>query len=59
MDADGKLHLDFPTYHPEGLAITKNHIFLSSVEITEPTQKYPSRSAATTAPPARASATCS
>lgn len=37
-----KLHLDFPTYHPEGLALTKDHIFLSSVEITEPTQKYPS-----------------
>ena len=37
-----KLHLDFPTFHTEGLAITPRHIFLSSVEITEPTQKYPS-----------------
>ena len=37
-----KLHLDFPTFHPEGLAITPDHIFLSSVEVTEPTQKYPS-----------------
>ena len=37
-----KLHLDFPTYHTEGLAITPNHIFLSSVQIIEPTQKYPS-----------------
>jgi hypothetical protein len=38
----GKLHLDFPTFHTEGLAVTDDHIFLSSVEITEPTQKYPS-----------------
>ncbi len=37
-----KLHLDFPTYHTEGLAITPDHIFLSSVQIIEPTQKYPS-----------------
>ncbi|GCD89767.1 DUF6454 family protein [Nocardioides sp. LS1] len=38
----GKLHLDFNTFHTEGLAITDKHIFLSSVEIIEPTQKYPS-----------------
>ncbi len=37
-----RLHLDFPTYHTEGLAITPDHIFLSSVQIIEPTQKYPS-----------------
>ena len=37
-----RLHLDFPTYHPEGLVVTDDHIFLSSVEIIEPTQKYPS-----------------
>lgn len=37
-----KLHLDFPTFHTEGLAITPDHIFLSSVQIIEPTQKYPS-----------------
>jgi hypothetical protein len=37
-----KLHLDFPTYHTEGLAITPDHIFMSSVQIIEPTQKYPS-----------------
>ncbi|MGZ6745568.1 MAG: DUF6454 family protein [Nocardioides sp.] len=36
-----KLHLDFPTYHPEGLAVTPDHLFLSSVQVTEPTQKYP------------------
>ena len=37
-----KLKLNFPTYHPEGLAITPDHLFLSSTQVTEPTQKYPS-----------------
>ena len=37
-----KLHLNFQTYHTEGLAITDKHIFLSAVQIIEPTQKYPS-----------------
>ncbi|MGA8980497.1 MAG: DUF6454 family protein [Pedococcus sp.] len=37
----GKLELAFPTFHTEGMAITPNHIFLSSVEILEPTVKYP------------------
>ena len=37
-----KLALHFPTYHPEGLAITPDHLFLSSVQVIEPTQKYPS-----------------
>ncbi|CAN5678479.1 DUF6454 family protein [soil metagenome] len=37
-----KLHLDFPTFHTEGLAVTPDHLFLSAVEILEPTQKYPS-----------------
>jgi hypothetical protein len=36
-----KLKLDFPTYHPEGLAMAGGHIFLSSTQIIEPTQKYP------------------
>lgn len=36
-----KLKLNFPTYHTEGLAITPNHVFLSAVQIIEPTQKYP------------------
>ncbi len=36
-----KLDLDFPTYHTEGLAITPNHLFLSAVQIIEPTKKYP------------------
>jgi hypothetical protein len=36
-----KLRLTFPTYHTEGLAITPNHLFLSAVQIIEPTQKYP------------------
>ena len=55
-----KLKLNFPTYHTEGIAFTKDHIFLSSVQILEPTVEVPhARRAATTAPPARASATCS
>ena len=37
-----KLRLAFPTFHTEGLVVTADHIFLSSVEIIEPTQKYPS-----------------
>jgi hypothetical protein len=38
----GQLHLDFPTYHTEGLAVTPEHLFLSSVQIIEPTKTYPS-----------------
>lgn len=37
----GKLKLNFPTFHTEGIAFTPDHIFLSSVEILEPTAKYP------------------
>ena len=37
-----KIHLDFQTFHTEGLAITPDHLFLSAVEILQPTQKYPS-----------------
>lgn len=37
-----RLELDFPTFHTEGIAFTKDHIFLSSVEIIEPTVKFPS-----------------
>lgn len=36
-----KLKLDFPTYHTEGIAYSEDHIFLSAVQITEPTVKYP------------------
>jgi hypothetical protein len=36
------LKLSFPTFHTEGIAFTADHIFLSSVEIIEPTVKYPS-----------------
>jgi hypothetical protein len=36
-----KVRLDFPTFHTEGLAVTPDHLFLSAVEILEPTQKYP------------------
>jgi hypothetical protein len=37
-----KLKLNFPTFHTEGIAFSPDHIFLSSVEIIEPTVKYPS-----------------
>jgi hypothetical protein len=37
----GKTKLNFPTYHPEGLAIAGGHIFLSSTQIIEPTVTYP------------------
>ncbi|NUO35991.1 MAG: hypothetical protein HOQ27_13150 [Dermatophilaceae bacterium] len=36
-----KLKLDFPTFHTEGIAFTPDHIFLSAVQIIEPTVKYP------------------
>jgi hypothetical protein len=36
-----KLKLNFPTYHTEGLAITGDRVFLSAVQIIEPTVKYP------------------
>lgn len=36
-----KLKLNFPTYHTEGIAYSPDHIFLSAVQITEPTVKYP------------------
>lgn len=37
----GKLKLNFPTYHTEGIAFSDKHIFLSAVQILEPTVKYP------------------
>ncbi|MEU6141840.1 DUF6454 family protein [Streptomyces sp. NPDC047081] len=37
----GKLKLDFTTYHTEGMVRAGGHIFLSAVQIIEPTQKYP------------------
>jgi hypothetical protein len=36
-----RLDLHFPTYHPEGLVITRHRIYLSSVQVIEPTVKYP------------------
>ncbi|MEP7088946.1 MAG: DUF6454 family protein [Nocardioidaceae bacterium] len=36
-----KLDLDFQTFHTEGLVVTPRHLFLSAVEIIEPTKKYP------------------
>lgn len=37
----GRLDLRFPTHHPQGMAIVGDRIFLSSVEIIEPTVKFP------------------
>ena len=36
-----RLALRFPTFHTEGLVVTKDRYFLSAVEILEPTVKYP------------------
>ncbi|MHC6594252.1 DUF6454 family protein [Arthrobacter sp. C152] len=36
-----KLKLNFPTYHTEGIAYSEDHIFLSAVQIIEPTTKFP------------------
>lgn len=36
-----KLKLNFPTYHTEGIAFSDKHIFLSAVQILQPTVKYP------------------
>lgn len=32
--------LEFPTHHPQGLAIVGDRLFMSSVEITEPTERF-------------------
>ncbi|MDQ6936200.1 MAG: DUF6454 family protein [Actinomycetota bacterium] len=37
-----KLKLKFPTFHTEGLAFAGSRVFLSAVQIIEPTVKYPS-----------------
>ncbi|MGC0237712.1 DUF6454 family protein [Arthrobacter sp. SD76] len=42
MEQVQKLKLDFPTYHPQGMSLVGDKIFLSSVEIIEPTVRYPS-----------------
>ncbi len=36
-----RLKLDFETFHTEGIAFTPDRIFLSAVEILEPTVRYP------------------
>ncbi|WP_353952076.1 DUF6454 family protein [Knoellia sp. S7-12] len=38
----GTLDLAFETFHPQGLEVTEDRIYLSSVEILEPTVRYPS-----------------
>src|SRR6266536_368778 len=37
----GKLKLNFPTFHTEGIAFAGNRVFLSAVQVIEPTVKYP------------------
>jgi hypothetical protein len=37
----GTLKLNFPTFHPQGLAVAGDRVFLSSVEILEPTVRFP------------------
>ncbi|WP_372729827.1 DUF6454 family protein [Nocardioides sp.] len=37
-----RLELDFPTFHTEGLVVTEDRLFLSSVEVVVPPVKYPS-----------------
>ncbi len=39
---DVPLTLGFDTFHPQGLLVTEDRIYLSSVEILEPTVRYPS-----------------
>lgn len=36
-----KIPLRFPTHHPQGFALVGDRIFMSSVEIIEPTVRYP------------------
>ncbi len=36
-----RIALDFSTHHPQGFALVGNRIFMSTVEIIEPTVKYP------------------
>lgn len=36
-----RIALKFPTYHPQGFALVGNRIFMSTVEIVEPTVRYP------------------
>lgn len=38
----GALRLDFDTHHPQAMEVIGDRIYLSSVEITEPTVRYPS-----------------
>jgi hypothetical protein len=53
------LDLDVETHHPQAMEVVGDRIYLSSVEILEPTVRIPSPSTATTGRRARASATCS
>jgi hypothetical protein len=35
---EDSISFKFPTYHPQGLVVTENYVFLSSVEVNEPPQ---------------------
>jgi hypothetical protein len=54
-----RLPLRFPTHHPQGFALVGDRIFLSTVEILEPTVRFPAPWTAWTGRPARASGTSS
>lgn len=36
-----RIRLAFPTYHPQGFALVRDKIFLSTVEVIEPPVRYP------------------
>ncbi|GGG66311.1 hypothetical protein GCM10011374_32980 [Kocuria dechangensis] len=40
-EQQARIPLDFDTFHPQGMTLVGEHIFISSVEIIEPTQKHP------------------
>jgi hypothetical protein len=40
-EQEARIPLDFDTFHPQGMTLVGDHIFISSVEIIEPTRKHP------------------
>ena len=40
-EQQAKIALDFDTFHPQGMTVVGDYIFISSVEIIEPTEKHP------------------
>ena len=57
--AVARIPMRFATFHPQGMVRIGDTLYVSSVEITTPTRRYPSRATATIATPARVSDTCS